>query len=56
MQFTGQRNGAGLAELGLALLAKEGKNKTEYLAHLKKARELDPANKEIQEEWSKASK
>jgi tetratricopeptide (TPR) repeat protein len=46
--------GYGLAELGKARLAKNRKDQTAYLAHLKKARQLDPANPLIREECKKA--
>lgn len=40
----------GLAELGLARVAKEGKDKGRYKEHLEAARKLDPKNPEIQKE------
>jgi len=44
------------AELGLAMLAKEAKNRAQYLEHLEKAYTLDPDDKEIRAEWSKRNK
>jgi tetratricopeptide (TPR) repeat protein len=46
----------GLAELGLARLAKAQKNQAEYIAHLNKAKALDPNNKEILAELKEQNK
>jgi tetratricopeptide (TPR) repeat protein len=45
-----------LAELGLARLQKLWKRNDLYLEHLERAHNLDPDNKEIQQEWKKAGK
>jgi len=44
-----------LAELGLAKWAKAQKNQSEYTKHLQKAKELDPGNREIQEELKRSN-
>ncbi|MFW6253801.1 MAG: tetratricopeptide repeat protein [Chitinivibrionales bacterium] len=45
-----------LAELGLAKIAKMRKDKAKYVEHLEKAYKLDPNNKIIKAEYSKAKK